>query len=449
MPLALLTFLSGLAISAVAIYYSVLGLASIFSAAVVPIIIMGTILELSKLVSTWWLKSNWNRAPFLLKSYMLIAVVVLMLITSMGIFGFLSKAHSDQSLVSGDVVSKVSLIDEKIKIERENIADAQSLIKQMDAAVTGVIATGDQEIKLRDGSTQIRSAAERSLQIRRSQSKDRAELSKQIEEAQGRIVKLQEEAAPIRAEIRKVEAEVGPIKYIAKLIYGDNTDNNLLEKAVTWVIITIVFVFDPLAILLLLASQMSFQWAKESKEQAEGNSPGGTTDVIDTKPPTVTEQQETTEGDSPEKESDVVSTATVTKSIFEQHPYLLEPFVSFKDLKPMVYKAQEPKEIVDEPETDPVVEEALKWADEQKELSILREEVKKYGYSKDENGIKVHDKLYTQEEFDLLMGTGYVQNEEQTQSGVWSKINSKITEEEYIKNSTMKTNKNDNPNNAT
>jgi hypothetical protein len=268
MPLAFLTLFTGLTLSAVAIYYSVIGLTAVFAAAFWPVIIMGVTLEVAKLVTAWWLKSNWSRAPKLLRSYMLIAVIVLMLITSMGIFGFLSKAHLDQNIVSGDVQSKISLVDEKIKIERDNIANAQEVIKQMDAAVNGVIATGDQEVKLRDGSTQIRSAAERSLQIRRSQAKDREVLTKEIETAQSKIIKLQEEIAPVRAEMRKVEAEVGPIKYIAKLIYGDQTDQNMLEKSVTWVIMIIVFVFDPLAVLLLLASQMSFQWVRENKEPA-------------------------------------------------------------------------------------------------------------------------------------------------------------------------------------
>ena len=267
MILALLTFLTGLAISAVAIYYSVLGLASIFSGAVLPIMVMGTILELSKLVAAWWLKANWSRAPVLLKSYMLIATLVLMIITSMGIFGFLSKAHSDQSLATGDVASQVAIYDEQIKIERENIANAQALIKQMDDAVNGIQANGtEREIKLRDGRTYTRSAAELALQTRRSQAKDRAALTQQIQDAQAKIVELQKQKAPIAAEQRKVEAEVGPIKYIAAFVYGDNPDQNLLEKAVTWVIITIVFVFDPLAILLLLASQMSFGWVKQDKE---------------------------------------------------------------------------------------------------------------------------------------------------------------------------------------
>ena len=268
MALALLTLLTGLAISAVAIYYSVVGLAAIFSAAVIPIIVMGAILEVSKLVAAWWLKANWSRAPFLLKSYMLVAVIVLMLITSMGIFGFLSKAHTDQAIVTGDVQAQVYLIDEQIKVERENIANAQSLIKQLDDAVVGINASGvDREIKLRDGTTRVQSSAERALQVRRSQANDRANLTKQIEEAQKKILALQEKKAPIAANMREVEAKVGPIKYIAQLIYGDNPDENLLEKAVTWVIITIVFVFDPLAVLLLLASQMSFQWVRQEKER--------------------------------------------------------------------------------------------------------------------------------------------------------------------------------------
>lgn len=250
MVLAFLTFFTGIAISTIAIYYSVLGLASIFSAAALSVIIMGTVLEISKLVTAWWLKANWYRTPWTLKGYLTVAVITLMLITSMGIFGYLSKAHSDQSLVGGDVQAKLSLIDEKIKIAKENIEGNRAQLKQMDAAVDQVMSRSTTE-----------QGADRSNQIRRSQAKDRERIFKEIEAEQRKITALNEEAAPIRAEVRKVEAEVGPIKYIAALIYGDNPDTNLLEKAVVWVILTIVFVFDPLAVLLLLASQMSFQWA--------------------------------------------------------------------------------------------------------------------------------------------------------------------------------------------
>jgi hypothetical protein len=284
--IAYLTLISGLVISAVAVWYSVAGLVAIFAASAFSIIIMGVALETSKLIATIWLKWNWSRAPRLIKIYLISAIAVLMLITSMGIFGYLSKAHLDQNLVSGGVQAQISLIDEKIKIERENIANAQAVIKQMDAAVTGVIATGDQEIKLRDGSTQVRSAAERSLQIRRSQAKDREALTKQIEESQARIVKLQEEAAPIRSEMRAVEAKVGPIKYIAALIYGDNPDANVLEKAVTWVIIIIVLVFDPLAVVLLLASQYSFQWFREEERKDELDQENPTTNDPEDNPGT-------------------------------------------------------------------------------------------------------------------------------------------------------------------
>jgi hypothetical protein len=268
MFLAALTFLAGISISIIAIYYSVLGLAAIFAAAVVPIVVMGTVLEVSKLITAWWLKVNWYRAPWSIKTYLTIAVVVLMLITSMGIFGFLSKAHTDQAVPAGDVAAKVQIIDERINNERQIIENARSLIKQLDDAVTGIQNNEGRQIRQADGSTRIENTAERALAVRRGQARERENLTRTIEQAQARITKLQDEKAPFAAELRKVEAEVGPIKYIAKLIYGDNPDANILEKAVTWVIMTIVFVFDPLAVLLLLASQMSFQWAREDKEKA-------------------------------------------------------------------------------------------------------------------------------------------------------------------------------------
>jgi hypothetical protein len=256
--MAYLALLSGLTISAVAIYYSVAGLVAIFAAAVVPIIVMGVVLEISKLVATVWLKLNWRRAPFFIRTYLLVAIMILMLITSMGIFGFLSKAHSDNSLVSGDVQSKIAVYDEKIRTEKENIEAARKALAQMDAAVDQTIARSTNE-----------AGAGRAAQLRRQQAKERTQLQKDITDSQKRISTLNDERAPIAAEVRKVEAEVGPIKYIAAFIYGDNPDANLLEKAVTWIIIVIVSVFDPLAIILLLSSQYSFQWFRKEKEQQE------------------------------------------------------------------------------------------------------------------------------------------------------------------------------------
>ena len=258
--IAWLTLFCGLTLSAVAIYYSVAGLVSIFAAAVIPIIIMGTVLEVSKLVATVWLKQNWFIAPRAIKAYLLAAIFLLMFITSMGIFGYLSKAHMDQGLVSGDVQSKISVFDEKIKIAKENIDANRRALKQLDEAVDQVMGRSTSE-----------SGAERSVQIRRQQGPERQRLIREIEAEQKKISDLNEARAPIAAEVRKVEAEVGPIKYIAALIYGDNPDTNLLESAVRWVIIMIVIVFDPLAVILLLASQYSFAWFRQQSVSLKEN----------------------------------------------------------------------------------------------------------------------------------------------------------------------------------
>jgi len=283
---AYLALLSGLTISVVAIWYSVAGLVSIFAAAVVPIIVMGVALEVSKLIATVWLKQNWKRAPFYIKAYMTLAVAILMIITSMGIFGFLSKAHSDQSLVSGDVQSRIAVYDEKIKTSQDNIDANRKALKQLDEAVDQVMGRSTSE-----------TGADKAVAIRKSQAKERTRLFAEITAEQKKITGLREERAPIAAEVRKVEAEVGPIKYIAAFVYGDNPDANVLEKAVTWVIIIIVSVFDPLAVILLLASQYSFQWFRQQQdEEAEGDSPvriQETEQPIVTTPTPVYEEPET------------------------------------------------------------------------------------------------------------------------------------------------------------
>ena len=256
MILAWLLLLTGLIISAVAIYYSVVGLTAIFSAAVIPIIIMGSALEVGKLVCASWLKANWERAPAYMKYYMISAVIILMFITSMGIFGFLSKAHNDQNLVSGDVQSKIAIYDEKIKTERENIEANRKALKQMDATIDETIARS----KTDQGAVNANA-------MRQRQAKERTQIQADITKSQKSIAALNEERSPIAAEVRKVEAEVGPIKYIAKFIYGERgADENMLEQAVTWIIVLIVVVFDPLAVIMLLAAQMTFGWRKEEKE---------------------------------------------------------------------------------------------------------------------------------------------------------------------------------------
>ena len=239
-------------LSCVAAYYSVAGLTAIFSAATIPVIIMGGSLELGKIVATVWLHNNWRRAGFLFKAYLVPAVAFLMLLTSMGIFGYLSKAHSDQSLVSGDSIAKVAIYDEKIKISKDNIDANRKALKQMDEAVDQVM-----------GRSQDEKGADKAVALRRGQAKERTRLLSEITAEQKVIAQLSEERAPLAAEFRKVESEVGPIKYIAALVYGDNPDSNVLERAVRLVIIMIVLVFDPLALTLILAANKQFQWARE------------------------------------------------------------------------------------------------------------------------------------------------------------------------------------------
>lgn len=264
--LSTLALLTALILSGIAAWYSILGLTAIFAAAVIPIIIMGASLEIAKVVTTVWLHRYWDKCKLLMKVYLSSAVAVLALITSMGIFGFLSKAHLDQTLPTGDVAAQIQLLDEKITIQREYIKslreniDANRLaLSQLDAQVNARLERGTTE-----------NSAERAVQIRRQQTRERAALNTEIGNSQKRIEEINKtiealniEKAPLAASYRKIEAEVGPVKYIAALIYGDNPDVATLERAVRWVIILLIFVFDPLALMLVIAAISSYRWEKE------------------------------------------------------------------------------------------------------------------------------------------------------------------------------------------
>lgn len=246
-----LTLFTALILSISSAVYSVLGLTAIFAAAFWPIVILGGSLEFGKIVTTLWLHKYWNRAELQYKVYLSLAVVILMLLTSMGVFGFLSKAHLDQAVPSGDVAAKVQIFDDKIRTQQDNIKASRAALTQMDAAVDQTMSRSTTE-----------QGADKAATLRRSQARERTALQNDILKAQTEISKLQEQRAPIASEMRKVEAEVGPIKYIAALIYGDDPEANLLEKAVRWVIILIVIVFDPLALTLLLAATKTFEWER-------------------------------------------------------------------------------------------------------------------------------------------------------------------------------------------
>jgi hypothetical protein len=252
---ALITLLCALSLSAIAAYYSVIGLMAIFAASPIPIAIMGGALEFSKLIAASWAYKNWTLAPRLLKYYFVVAVIILMFITSLGIFGYLSKAHSDQSLIGGDVSAQLALIDEKIKIEKDNIDVNRKTLKQMDEAVDQIMVRSTNE-----------KGAEKAASLRKTQQAERNRLLKEIEIYNKRVSTLNEEKAPIATEIRKVEAEVGPIKYIASLMY-DEVDSNVLDKSVRFVIILLVLVFDPMAVLLVIAANFSIRQLNEEKEE--------------------------------------------------------------------------------------------------------------------------------------------------------------------------------------
>jgi len=434
MLLGILTLITALSISAVAIYYSVAGLVAIFAAAALPIMIMGGVLEVSKLVTAVWLHRYWKQATWWLKTYLSTAVIVLMLITSMGIFGFLSKAHIEQTAQSTDNLARVETIQNEIDRNLGIVGRAENRIRQLETSGTGSdtniqnqidkeqeridkaferiqpaideqnaiiagvtklfqdeldkidaeIATlqgyidngetkkaqqmigasadgifgkntaekiGDWQdekdaeraewltkiqdaansptvIAARDEIQRLRKSAEdqvansqaliERLRTQLANADNAEEIQKSIDEqnervrnASSEIDRLTEEKIQLESEYRKLEAEVGPIKYIAEFIYGETADNNMLEEAVRWVIITIIFVFDPLAVLLLIASQYTFEWRRKLKddsgerlrqyEQARAqrivDNPGFTVDTPE--PPA--EEEETKEDPQPEE----------------------------------------------------------------------------------------------------------------------------------------------------
>ena len=393
MFLPLLTLFTALSISAVAIYYSVAGLMAIFAAAAIPIMIMGGTLEIAKLVTAVWLHKYWNRATWWLKSYLSISVLVLMFITSMGIFGFLSRAHIEQTSAGEESLAKVETIASEITRQTAIIERAETRVKQLESSGTGADANVqsqidkeqqridsayariqpaiDEQNKIIGGQAklfqdeldkidtalaqlqsyidaggrdnikkaqamvgaaadggfgpntaakfkawqteqqlkrqalltkiqqatnnpQARAAAKEISRLRQTAERqvadsdslinrlrtnigktdNTAQIQADIDAQQERIKlanteidTLSEERIALEAQYRKLEAEVGPIKYIAEFIYGDTADKNMLEEAVRWVIVIIIFVFDPLAVLLLLASQMSWHWFKQEKPQ--------------------------------------------------------------------------------------------------------------------------------------------------------------------------------------
>ena len=241
--LSLLTFVTSLAIAAVAAWYSIIGLTAIFAAAVIPIIIMGIVLEVGKLVAAAWVYNHWRETSILLRTYLVSAIVVLMLITSMGIYGFLSKSHIDAGINTGEISVKIERVDNRIKSEQRQIDRAEKNILEMDTTLD---------------KTSYGFFDDSRLDERKRQSVEREQLNNIITKSENSIDDLLDKKSEYELEVKNFEVEVGPIKYIAALIYGDEA-KNYLDNTVRYVILLLIFVFDPLAVLLLISANMSYR----------------------------------------------------------------------------------------------------------------------------------------------------------------------------------------------
>lgn len=246
--LTLLVFLSGFLLSVTAAYYSVVGLISIFPGATVAIIAMGATLELGKLVAASWLYRNWRNSPFLLKTYLIIAVLMLMFITSMGVFGFLSKAHLEHTATSSaDVSFELQTVNDSIESKEKTISLIERQLNNIDTSLEKYLESGN---------------ISAGLQQKRRLDAERKGLEAERKTVEQELVQLKAQRNKISAEVQKIEVEVGPLKYIAELVYGKEDAESHFDAAVRGVIILLIMVFDPLAVILLIAGNVSIEHRK-------------------------------------------------------------------------------------------------------------------------------------------------------------------------------------------
>ena len=248
----LLTLLVALAISTVAAYYSIVGLMAIFAGATTAIAIMGVVLEIGKLICASWTFTNWKSCPVIMRSYFIIAVVILMLITSLGIFGFLSRAHIQQSSPTGLLVERIERIDLKINQRQTQISRYQGRLDTLDQALQryielGAISKGLRKIGEMDNETKL--------------------LKTKIEGLENEIDDLTDEKYERKTKLNLAEVEVGPIRYVASMLY-DDVNESQLEQAVRWIIVLLIFVFDPLAVVLVIAANISLRDYRRERKLA-------------------------------------------------------------------------------------------------------------------------------------------------------------------------------------
>jgi hypothetical protein len=240
-----------LILSGVAAYYSVVGLASIFSGAFFSIVLMGSALELGKLVAASWLYRNWDEAPKLIKYYLVTAVVILMFITSMGIFGYLSKAHLETSAsMTSDVSAQLQTLNDTIESKTNTKVLVDRQIQNIDNTLVKYIELG---------------SVTKGLQEKRRLDGERKQLEQERKAVEQELVQLKTDKNKLESEIKKIEVEVGPLKYIAELVYGSDAESHF-DSAVRLVIIILILVFDPLAVILLIAANYKFTQTDKKKQ---------------------------------------------------------------------------------------------------------------------------------------------------------------------------------------
>lgn len=573
MFLALLTMITALSISAVAIYYSVAGLVAIFAAAAVPIMIMGGTLEIAKLVTAVWLHKYWSIATWWLRSYLAISVVVLMFITSMGIFGFLSKAHIEQTSAGEESVAQVERLTTEIARQQAIIVRAEEQIKKLEttgtgndsqiqaqidkeqeridtayerinpaiaeqnAIIAGVTALFQNELdkidadiatlqgyidagdikkaqgmigakadgaygpktaaaftawtdakklernqwlqKIQDAGTSATVVAARNEIARLRANADtqiaesnklinrlRSQLgatdktadidaqvdeqSQRIKTANAEIDSLTEEKYTLEGEYRKLEAEVGPIKYIAEFVYGEQADKNMLEKAVTWVIVIIIFVFDPLAVLLLIASQYTFEYHQKRREEDDEDEEQKMYEqaraerMVQNVPPDF-RNTESSDASTDANMGELLPEQDMAAE-FQGHSSLEQPEVHADGLTPeeiaQPYIDTEPEEEpqkksiessdelrlteeqLDELDQHPAWQDAKqRWKDDNPDAT-LKEYKLKYLHGII-NKLPWEDYLKEPQSPDPNEDTGYIQNQEQNENSIWKRIGDK------------------------
>jgi hypothetical protein len=252
----IITLFSALFISAVAAYFSIAGLIAIFPGAALAVGLMGAALELGKLVSASWIYRFWSKANIILKSYFITAIFMLSFITSIGIFGYLTRAHVEGTQGLGANTEQISLLDEQIAIERQNIDMSRKALQQMDVAVNNLVTN--------------EKTTERALTVRNTQRKERASLTENIKESNEKINSLLKDKSVLNIGQRKLETEVGPIKYVAEMVYSKE-DATGIDKSVRLLTFMLIFVFDPLAILLVIAANIQMKFEKDNSLNLNSN----------------------------------------------------------------------------------------------------------------------------------------------------------------------------------